>query len=91
MNVADYSVYLTVIHDKLAIDITMILSTFFHDGVCNTNVGVGGGGLACCYMMRKWLSRAYGVSNLHTGLSGPLVPLKIKDLHRKHLENYQRI
>ena len=40
MNAANLSVYFTSIHGKLAIDITMILSTFFHDGICNTSMSL---------------------------------------------------
>ena len=48
MNVANHGVYFTSI---LAVNITMILSIFFHDGICNTSTsswvvlgGVGGAG-----------------------------------------------
>ena len=51
VNAANHSVYLILIHSSLTIDITMILSTYSHDGICNTSTspwvvaGVMGGQL----------------------------------------------
>ena len=51
VNTANHSFYLTLIHSNLTIDITMTLSTYSHDGICNTSTspwvvaGVVGGQL----------------------------------------------